>query len=226
LPKDAGTSRGALSKEKQQGWNRFVLHRASANRDAARRKTLAAGDAIMRAIKDSRLTFAVQPIVNGVTGETKLYESLLSMLDENGDLFLAALFIPVVEQLGLTRHLNKYTLELAFLEMEGVKRINLAVNISGASEAGSTTPDHLLSLVQMHSGVADWLIFEIRETVAMMDFEEPAGFANKRPELGCRISLDDFGASYASCQHLKNLAADIMKFDGQFAKGPLENKGN
>jgi EAL domain-containing protein (putative c-di-GMP-specific phosphodiesterase class I) len=128
--------------------------------------------------------------------------------------------------LGLTRRRNKYTLELAFLEMEGVKRINLAVNISGASEAGSTTPDHLLSLVQMHSGVADWLIFEIRETVAMMDFEEPAGFANKRPELGCRISLDDFGASYASCQHLKNLAADIMKFDGQFAKGPLENKGN
>jgi sensor c-di-GMP phosphodiesterase-like protein len=97
LPKDAGTSRGALSKEKQQGWNRFVLHRASANRDAARRKTLAAGDAIMRAIKDGRLTFAVQPIVDGVTGETKLYECLLRTLDENGDLILAALFIPVVE---------------------------------------------------------------------------------------------------------------------------------
>jgi len=124
--------------------------------------------------------------------------------------------------LGLTRRRNKYTLELAFLEMEAVKR----VNISGASATGSTTPDHLLSLAQMHSGVADRLIFEITETVAMVDFEKTAGFANKRPELGCRIALDVFRASYASHQHLKNLTADIVKFDGQFAKGLHENKGN
>jgi|TARA_B110000263_G_C14987787_1_gene364583 EAL domain-containing protein (putative c-di-GMP-specific phosphodiesterase class I) len=45
----------------------------------------------------------------------------------------AAFFIPVVEQLGLIRRLDKYILELAFLEMEAVKHVNLADNISGMS---------------------------------------------------------------------------------------------
>lgn len=93
LPKDANSSREvmgrteeALSKAKQRGRDRFVLHRASANRDTTRRKPLATGDAVMRAMKDGRLTFAVQPIINSVTGETELYECLLRMLNEKGDL--------------------------------------------------------------------------------------------------------------------------------------------
>ncbi|MBC8241585.1 MAG: GGDEF and EAL domain-containing protein [Alphaproteobacteria bacterium] len=233
LPKDAvnsreamGRSEEALSKAKQQGRDRFALFRNSTNRDIARRKSLATGDAVMRAMKDGRLTFAVQPIVDGVTGETHLYECLLRMLNENGDLVPAGLFIPVVEKLGLIRRLDKYTLELALNEMEEVKHVNLAVNISGMTATDPSTLDHLLSLVHMHSSVADRLIFEITETVAMMDFEETARFANKLRDLGCRIALDDFGAGYTSYRHLKSLAVDIVKIDGQFVKDLHENKEN
>ncbi|NQV59844.1 MAG: EAL domain-containing protein [Alphaproteobacteria bacterium] len=233
LPKDAvnsreamGRSEEALSKAKQQGRDRFALFRNSTNRDIARRKSLATGDAVMRAMKDGRLTFAVQPIVDGVTGETQLYECLLRMLNENGDLVPAGLFIPVVEKLGLIRRLDKYTLELALKEMEEVKHVNLAVNISGMTATDPSTLDHLLSLVHMHSSVADRLIFEITETVAMMDFEETARFANKLRDLGCRIALDDFGAGYTSYRHLKSLAVDIVKIDGQFVKDLHENKEN
>ena len=233
LPNNAADSREAmgraeeaLSKAKQQGRDRFALHRASANRDVARRKSLATGDAVMRAMKEGRLTFAVQPIVDGTTGETQLYECLLRMLKENGDLVPAALFIPVVEKLGLIRRLDKYTLELALQEMEAVGGVNLAVNISGMTATDPSALDHLLSLVHMHSGVADRLTFEITETVAMMDFEETARFANKLRDLGCRIALDDFGAGYTSYRHLKSLSVDIVKIDGQFVKNLHINKEN
>ncbi|MDP6831118.1 MAG: GGDEF and EAL domain-containing protein [Alphaproteobacteria bacterium] len=233
LPKDAANSREAmgrveeaLSKAKQQGRDRFVLHRGSANRDIARRKSLATGDAVMRAMKDGRLTFAVQPIVDSETGETELYECLLRMLNENGELVPAGLFIPVVEKLGLIRRLDKHTLEMALMEMEKVKHVHLAVNVSGMTATDPSTLDHLLSLVHIHSGIADRLIFEITETVAMMDFEETARFANKLRDLGCRIALDDFGAGYTSYRHLKALAVDIVKIDGQFVKDLHENKEN
>ena len=78
----------------------------------------------------------------------------------------------------------------------------------------------------IHSGVADRLIFEITETVAMMDYEETARFANKLRDLGCRIALDDFGAGYTSYRHLKALSVDIVKIDGQFVKDLHENKEN
>ena len=233
LPKDGANSREAmgraeeaLSKAKIQGRDRFVPRRGSANRDAARRKSLATGDAVMRAMKDGRLTFAVQPIVDSASGETQLYECLLRMLNENGELVPAGLFIPVVEKLGLIRRLDKHTLEMALLEMEQVKDIHLAVNVSGMSATDPSTLDHLLSMVHIHSGVADRLIFEITETVAMMDYEETARFANKLRDLGCRIALDDFGAGYTSYRHLKALSVDIVKIDGQFVKDLHENKEN
>ncbi|MFP6699804.1 MAG: bifunctional diguanylate cyclase/phosphodiesterase [Alphaproteobacteria bacterium] len=233
LPKDAANSREvmgrtveALSKAKQRGRDRFVLHRPSASRDATRRKSLATGDAVMRAMKDGRLTFAVQPIVDAVTGETQLYECLLRMLNENGELVPAGLSIPVVEKLGLIRRLDIFTLEMALLEMEQIADINLAVNNSGMTATDPSSLDHRLSLVHVHSGVADRLIFEITETVAMMDFEETARFANKLRDLGCRIALDDFVAGYTSFRHLKALAVDIVKIDGQFVKDLHINREN
>ncbi|MBT4489801.1 MAG: EAL domain-containing protein [Rhodospirillaceae bacterium] len=233
MPKDATTSREimgrteeALSKAKQRGRDRFVLHRTSANRDATRRKSLATGDAVMRAMKDGRLTFAVQPIIDSVTGETQLYECLLRMLNEKGELIPAGLFIPVVEKLGLIRRLDVHTLEMALLEMEQVDHVNLAVNISGMTATDPSSLDRLLSLVHIHSGVADRLIFEITETVAMMDYEETARFANKLRDLGCRIALDDFGAGYTSYRHLKALSVDIVKIDGQFVQDLPSNKEN
>ncbi len=217
-----GRTEEALSKAKQRGRDRFVLHRASASRDASRRKSLATGDAVMRAMKDGRMTFAVQPIIDSVTGETQLYECLLRMLNEKGELIPAGLFIPVVEKLGLIRRLDIFALEMALQEMEQVNHINLAVNISGMTATDPSSLDRLLSLVHVHSGVADRLIFEITETVAMMDFEETARFANKLRDLGCRIALDDFGAGYTSYRHLKALAVDIVKIDGQFVQTLLD----
>jgi len=161
-----------------------------------------------------------------VMGETQLYECLLRMLIENCELVPAGLFIPVVEKLGLIRRLDIFTLEMTLLKMEQVADINLAVNISGMTATDPSSLDHLLSLVHVHSGVADRLIFEITETVAMMDFEETAHFANKMRDLGCRIALADFGAGYTSYRHLKALAVDIVKIDGQFVKDLHINREN
>ncbi|MBT7758827.1 MAG: EAL domain-containing protein, partial [Rhodospirillaceae bacterium] len=111
-------------------------------------------------------------------------------------------------------------------EMEQVDHVNLAVNISGMTATDPSSLDRLLSLVHIHSGVADRLIFEITETVAMMDYEETARFANKLRDLGCRIALDDFGAGYTSYRHLKALSVDIVKIDGQFVQDLPSNKEN
>jgi diguanylate cyclase (GGDEF)-like protein len=169
-----------------------------------------AGDVELRNVADQILTTTRRREVN--TGA--------------GELIPASLFIPVVEKLGLIRRLDIFTLEMALLEMEQVADINLAVNISGMTATDPSSLDQLLSLVHIHSGVADRLIFEITETVAMMEFEETARFANKLRDLGCRIALDDFGAGYTSYRHLKALAVDIVKIDGQFVKDLHTNREN
>ncbi len=104
--------------------------------------------------------------------------------------------------------------------------VSLKKNTDSMSASDPLTLDHLLSLMHIHSSIADRLIFEITETAAMIDFEETTRFANKLRDLYCRIALDDFDTGYTSYQHLKALSVDIVKIDGQFVKDLHENKEN
>ena len=54
----------------------------------------------------------------------------------------------------------------------------------------------------------------------MLDhFEENAQFVSQLRELGCAVSIDDFGAGYTSFRNLQMMHVDMVKIDGAFVKG-------
>ena len=67
------------------------------------------------------------------------------------------------------------------------------------------------------------LCFEITETAAITNFAEAQRFIAAVRASGVRIALDDFGAGASSFGYLRKLAVDILKIDGQFITGLLEN---
>jgi diguanylate cyclase (GGDEF)-like protein len=225
---DAALARAeeALEQAKRGGRDRFVVFRHSPERVALRRRTLATGDRVLAALKERRLRLAFQPIVVAGAGDIVMHECLLRMLDDAGEAMAAAAFIPVVEKLGLVRQIDRRSLELAIEELEVDEHIRLAVNVSGMTATDASARANLLALVKAHAHVAPRLIFEITETVAMGDIHESAQFAKSFRDLGCGVALDDFGAGYTSFRHLKQLAIDIVKIDGQFVKDVATSADN
>jgi diguanylate cyclase (GGDEF)-like protein len=225
---DAALARAeeALEQAKRGGRDRFVVFRHSPERVALRRRTLATGDRVLAALKERRLRLAFQPIVVAGAGDIVMHECLLRMLDDAGEAMAAAAFIPVVEKLGMVRQIDRRSLELAIEELEVDEHIRLAVNVSGMTATDASARANLLALVKAHAHVAPRLIFEITETVAMGDIHESAQFAKSFRDLGCGVALDDFGAGYTSFRHLKQLAIDIVKIDGQFVKDVATSADN
>src|SRR5260370_22781213 len=74
------------------------------------------------------------------------------------------------------------------------------------------------SMMRAHPGVADRLIVEITETVAIQDLDDVRGFVTRLKNFGSRIAIDDFGAGYTSFRNLRKLGVDIVKIDGAFVQ--------
>ena len=72
--------------------------------------------------------------------------------------------------------------------------------------------------MRAHPGVAERLIVEITETVAIQDIDDVRGFVTRLKNFGSRIAIDDFGAGYTSFRNLRKLGVDIVKIDGAFVQ--------
>jgi diguanylate cyclase (GGDEF)-like protein len=216
----------ALKQAKRDGRDRFVMYRVSEQQGEMHRQNLAVGNKVKAALRDHRLQFAFQPVVRAGNKEAVFHECLLRMRDENGEMIPAGVFIPVIEQLGLVRLIDRYVLDLAVQALIDNPTLNLAINISGLTSSDQSWLRTLSALVKNKPEIARRLIIELTETSALTDIEESARFLAAIRELGCRVAVDDFGAGFTSFRHLKTLTLDIVKIDGSFVRNLTENVDN
>jgi diguanylate cyclase (GGDEF)-like protein len=216
----------ALAEAKRAGRNCFVPYRLSEEQHRQHQLGMALGERVQRALRDERLVFAYQPVVAAETGAVDYYECLLRMIDEDGNNVAAGDFMPIIEQLGFIRTIDRYVLERAVAEVAANPGICLGFNISGLTATDYAWLRAITTLLRGKPEIARRLVIEITETAALHDIEESARFVGALRELGCRIALDDFGAGFTSLRHLQTLAVDTVKIDGSFIRNLGQNYDN
>lgn len=216
----------ALAEAKRAGRNCFVPYRLSEEQRRQHRLGMALGERVQRALHDKRLVFAFQPVVVADTGAVDYYECLLRMIDEDGNMVAAGDFMPIIEQLGFIRTIDRYVLERAVAEVAANPGVRLGFNISGLTATDYAWLRAITTLLRGKPELARRLVIEITETAALHDIEESARFVGALRVLGCRIALDDFGAGFTSLRHLQTLAVDTVKIDGSFIRNLGQNYDN
>jgi len=216
----------ALAEAKRSGRNRFVPYRPSEEQRRQHRFGMALGERVQRAMQEDRLVFAYQPVVASNTGEIDHRECLLRMIDEDGRVVSAGEFVPIIEQLGFIRVIDRFVLEKAVAEVSAHPGVRLGFNISGLTATDYAWLRTVTSLLRGKEEIASRIVVEITETAALHDIEESARFVAILRELGCHVALDDFGAGFTSLRHLQALAVDIVKIDGSFVRDLARNHDN
>jgi EAL domain-containing protein (putative c-di-GMP-specific phosphodiesterase class I) len=216
----------ALKDAKQAGRNCVSVFVDSDEQRRNRRQLVAIAEEVQAALKSERIVFAFQPVVAAHDYAVHHYECLLRLRRTDGTIVPAGAFLPVVEQSGLMRQLDRRALDLAIEELTRHAGIDLALNISGLTASDRAWLRSLNAALKGRPDLARRLIIEITETVALEDIEETARFVAAVRELGCRVALDDFGAGYTSFRNLKALAVDCVKIDGSFVRGLADNVDN
>ena len=62
------------------------------------------------------------------------------------------------------------------------------------------------------------ITFEITETALMRDITKGEAFARGVVDLGCGVSLDDFGTGFGTFTYLKKLPLTYLKIDLEFVR--------
>lgn len=233
LPREAPTSKmamaragEALERARAAGREGVAVYHFSVEEEAARRRDLGMAEEIAAALRERRIALAYQPILRAESGAVDMHEALLRLVRPSGEVVAAGEFITVAEKLGLIRHLDHEAFTAALAALRAHPAARLAVNVSALTITDPGWLEDKLACLESEPGLAARLTIEVTETAAILDLPECARFLGRLKALGCRLALDDFGAGYTSFRHLKTLPFDIVKIDGSFIRGLLENRDN
>ena len=208
----------ALDEARSKRIDCFVLYESVAGSESVRVRNRAIADSVIKALDDNRMRLVLQSMVSAKTGKPEIYECLLRMEKPDGEVVSAGEFVPVAERLGLSRLIDRRTLELTIDLLKKHSDLVLSLNVSGLTCSDQEWIATLRRLTEVRKDLLKRLVVEITETVAIEDLDQSINFVDTLKEFGCRVAIDDFGAGYTSFKNLKLLNVDMVKIDGVFVK--------
>jgi diguanylate cyclase (GGDEF)-like protein len=168
-----------------------------------------------------------QPIVEVSTGRPVGVEALLRWDHPRRGRVEPMQFIPLAEETELIVPIGRWVL------MEACRRaveldprsdgLEIAVNVSAVQLRHPGLVDDVLRALESAGLDPSRLILELTESAVISDLDAAAITLCELRTHGVRIALDDFGAGYASLQHLRAFPVDIVKLDRSFVVNSLQH---
>jgi diguanylate cyclase (GGDEF)-like protein/PAS domain S-box-containing protein len=213
---------------KNRGRNRVYIAQTDDQELLQQRGEMQWVSRIAQAIENNWFCLYAQPIVaiSPSVPNSDYYEVLLRLRDEQGNLVLPMAFIPAAERYNLMHQIDRWVIRTLFRNWSRVvanEQSIYAINLSGSSINDDQFIDFLHEQFALHLISPQHVCFEISETVAIANLQKTSQFIQELQRLGCRFTLDDFGAGMSSFAYLKSLPVDYLKIDGAFIRNIVTN---
>jgi len=185
---------------------------------------------LRQALDGTGLLLHYQPKIDVRSGAIHGVEALVRWQHPMRGLLQSDEFIPLSEQVGLIKPLSTWVIREIIRQQqvwrEAGLNLDVAVNLSSTSFQDWELVETLTRLIQAAPTAGPALTLEITEGAVVTDPDRAFAILTRLHELGVRLSLDDFGAGYASLTHLKSLPLDEIKIDCAFVMDMREQENN
>lgn len=180
---------------------------------------------VRRAILDQQIEAYYQPKFDLRSGAVTGVEVLARWNHPNLGVLSPAVFLPAMERCGLMDALlfglMQQALALQCRALDQGMALDVAFNLQAAQLAEVDLPMHIKRILATHHTPSASVTFELTESGLL---EVPAVSLENLVRLrmmGCRLSIDDFGAGFSSLQRLCQLPFNEIKLDAEFVRGLL-----
>jgi PAS domain S-box-containing protein/diguanylate cyclase (GGDEF)-like protein len=178
---------------------------------------------IKEAIDEDRVVTYYQPILNNQTQEIVKYETLVRMLDKDGNPVSTWTFLEIAQKAKLYPQITKIVIDKAFKTFEHLPNYEFSINLTIDDILSKETSSYICDRLSNYSNSHN-VIFEITESEEVNDYKMINDFVKRIKKHGVKIAIDDFGSGYANFEHIIGIDADFIKIDGSLIKNIASDK--
>ena len=171
---------------------------------------------IKHALNEDRMVPYFQAIYNNHTKKIEKYECLVRMIEDE-KVISPFHFLEVAQETGLLSKITYMMLEKSALVFSQ-NSYQFSINITAHDLQDENFSSFVQEVLQKHNIDPSRLILEILENNSLDNIEHSRENISTLQKIGCRISLDDFGAECQNFSNILNLNLDTIKIDGFFIK--------
>ncbi|PFG71754.1 EAL domain-containing protein (putative c-di-GMP-specific phosphodiesterase class I) [Pseudomonas poae] len=185
-------------------------------------------NALRQAVKHDEFTLHYQPKVALADGQICALEALLRWERPGYGAVSPAVFVPVLESLGLIVEVGSWVIrsvcqQIATWQRSAIGAVEVSVNVSGHQLIeGDLIAD--IARILTETGVEPhWLEVELTEGSLMENTQHTIASLQRLRAMGVKISIDDFGTGYSSLAYLRRFPIDTLKIDIAFIREVTSN---
>lgn len=214
----------------RRGGNRCVTYTASLRESQEGMMRL--WNALRSAIQFRQMEVWFQPIVSLATGRPIAAEALCRWHHPNFGDVAPGEFIPIAERNSEILNIGGFVQERAAEIMNMLRSsrshrvgdFQITINASANELAWPRFAEQFLARLKAVEAQPGWFVVETTERALLQRDDAVAHNIAVLRQAGVDVSLDDFGADYASIERLRSLPVDRVKIDRRFIAELLTNE--
>ncbi len=158
-----------------------------------------------------------QPIINNNTKEIEKHESLVRLIDEDGNVLSPYSFLKVAKDSSYYHDITYRVLRNSFKVLSKINT-EVSINLSLSDIESKKVRDVIYELLEEYSEYSSKVVFELLEDENVNNFNTIKEFIKNVKVRGVKIAIDDFGSGYSNFERILCFEPDIIKIDGSLIK--------
>ncbi|HVI26936.1 MAG TPA: EAL domain-containing protein [Xanthomonadaceae bacterium] len=212
------------------GGNRFEIFDPSAV-DRAEEERIQAWVARLRdALANDRFLLHYQPVISLQGEPGAMYETYVRLDAGAGETVPPLSFLQIAEEHGLLSEIDRWVIGRA-IEVVGERKregkpVTLLAKITQASLVDEALPQYIGEQLAAHGVDGNCLVLQVPEAKVFTNLRAAQEFVAAVAKLGCRVTLEQFGAGLDSFQLLSHFDPAFVKLDRSFMEDLPKNAAN
>lgn len=172
---------------------------------------------LRKALENNDFYLHYQPVIN-TTDLTMTGVEALIRYSVEGTIVNPDEFIPIAEKSRLIIGIGRWVIQESVKQLSQwnstrTVALTMAVNLSSVQVGDTGLIDFIEQVLARYKVDAQLIEFELTETALIVEPKHTAIILQGISDLGCKVSLDDFGTGFSSLSHLHSFPIDIVKID-------------